>query len=440
MKGDFTGFSFDGIHSSQLNIVHVSSSDRYDEELFPEIKDKTIEIPNNHGEYYYGSTYGTRSFEINIAFDSVTETQFRKIRQLFSTSKVCELIFDERPYKVYYAKAESPVELSYVCFDEPKKHIDESGTARGVRWIEETHTEKVIDEETGQPTDETISIVERVREPIYPYIRDEGTQRIYKGEGTINLICHFPFARQLYKIKELYNLTKPIDGYNYLSNAITKYDNVEEWIDSSGILDALTYNSLGIDQVKNAENTYRYEIPVYNPGDLNVGFCLYLPFNNEGKICANDGKNVIIINGDDNILYLNKEINRQNPIETGILINTTNHLIEGVVYRHVSQIQDSRHPSWITTGTIYNQYIVSGDFPHIVKTNDWYFNNSFEITKQAIYIDCGPLEKTTTSTQSTDTNTDTDTDINTDTETTETTNTIEGVKPDIDIYYNYLYF
>ena len=436
MKGDFTGFSFDGVHSSQLNIVHVSSSDRYDEELFPEIKDKTIEIPNNHGEYYYGSTYGTRSFEINIAFDSVTETQFRKIRQLFSTSKVCELIFDERPYKVYYAKAESPVELSYVCFDEPKKHIDESGTVRGVRWIEETHTEKVIDEETGQPTDETIDITERVRERIYPYIRDEGTQRIYKGEGTIHLICHFPFARQLYKIKELYNLTKPINNYNYLSNAITKYDNVEEWIDSSGILDASTYNSLGIDQVKNAEDTYRYEIPVYNPGDLNVGFCLYLPFNNEGKICANDGKNVIIINGDDNILYLNKEINRQNPIETGILINTTNHLIEGVVYRHVSQIQDSRHSSWITTGTIYNQYIVSGDFPHIVKTNDWYFNNNFEITKQAIYIDCGPLEKTTTPAQST--NTDTNTDTNT--ETTETTNTTEGVKPDIDIYYNYLYF
>ena len=68
MKGDFTGFSFDWIHSSQLNIVHVSSSDRYNEELFPEVKDKTIEIPNNHGEYYYGSTYGTRPFEIEIAF------------------------------------------------------------------------------------------------------------------------------------------------------------------------------------------------------------------------------------------------------------------------------------------------------------------------------------------------------------------------------------
>lgn len=121
MKGDFLGFSFDGIHCSQLGITHVSSSDRYDEDLFPEVKDKTIEIPNNHGEYYYGSTYGTRTFEINIAYDSITEKQFRNIRRLFGTRKICELIFDERPYKVYYAKLESPIEMSYVCFDEPKR-------------------------------------------------------------------------------------------------------------------------------------------------------------------------------------------------------------------------------------------------------------------------------------------------------------------------------
>ena len=42
MKGDFLGFSFDGTHSKDLGIVHVSSSDRYDENLFPEIKDKTV--------------------------------------------------------------------------------------------------------------------------------------------------------------------------------------------------------------------------------------------------------------------------------------------------------------------------------------------------------------------------------------------------------------
>ena len=156
MKGDFIGFSFDGIHCSQLGITHVSSSDRYSEELFPEVKDKTIEIPNNHGEYYYGSTYGTRTFTIDFAYDSITETQFRNIRRLFGTTKICELIFDERPYKVYFAKVESPIEMSYVCFDEPKKIIigkEEGNELYGVRVANRTivsNTEQVEDEETGE--------------------------------------------------------------------------------------------------------------------------------------------------------------------------------------------------------------------------------------------------------------------------------------------------
>ena len=419
MKGDFTGFSFDGIHSSQLNIVHVSSSDRYSEELFPEVKDKTIEIPNNHGEYYYGSTYGTRTFEIDIAFDSVTETQFRKIRQLFSTTKICELIFDERPYKVYYAKAESPVELSYICFDEEEYTWDTTG-----------HRSKEKDPDTGQyqPGD---YIPGSIDHKVYT----GNKRRIYKGEGTINLICHFPLARQLYKIKELYSNPNfnPNDGvHSYTGNTITSYTNVDEWIESSGILDYNTRHNNSIDEVKTPSNTYRYMIPVYNPGDLNVGFCLYIPFNSEGKICANEGKNVIIINGDDAILYLNKEITRQKPIETGILINTTNHLIEGVVYRHITQLQDTRNPSWITTGSIYNQYIVAGDFPHIIKS-DWFFDGPTGETKQAIYIDCAQIEESQ-STQNTEAGSEESS------ESTQTDNVTEGVMPNIDIYYNYLYF
>ena len=158
MKGDFLGFNFDGIHCSELGITHVSSNDRYDEGLFPEVKDKAIEIPNNHGEYYYGSTYGTRAFTIDIAYDSITETQFRNIRRLFGTRKVCELIFDERPYKVYYAKIENPIRMSYVCFDEQKKHLGETSNS-GVRVASRTpimEEQEVpiweVDEETGERT------------------------------------------------------------------------------------------------------------------------------------------------------------------------------------------------------------------------------------------------------------------------------------------------
>lgn len=421
MKGDFTGFSFDGIHSSQLNIVHVSSSDRYNEELFPEVKDKTIEIPNNHGEYYYGSTYGTRTFEIEIAFDSVTEKQFRQIRRLFSTTKICQLIFDERPYKVYYAKAESPIELSYICFDE-----------KDWEWDSENHNGYIpgsIDHKK--------------------YLNTK--RRIYKGEGTINLICYFPFAQQLYKIKELYE-TPFYDEHT--GNTFTAYTNVDEWIESSGILDNATFESNTIDQVQIANGEdYRYFINVYNPGDLDVGFCLYIPFNSEGKISPNTGKQAIIINGDDNTLYLN-EITQLHKMDTGILINTVNHLIEGVNFSHIAHTQNIRYPSWITTGSIYNQFIKAGDFPHIIKS-DWYFDN---LNKQTIYIDCAdlmavssqsnnseeqeePAETNSQESESTETNTQEQIDS---TESTNSTNQEqEGdtqVEPNIVIYYNYLYF
>ena len=441
MKGDFLGFSFDGIHCSRLGITHVSSSDRYSEELFPEVKDKTIEIPNNHGEYYYGSTYGTRTFEIEFAYDSITETQFRNIRRLFGTRKICELIFDERPYKVYYAKIESPIEMSYVCFDEEEKVVDTEGQP-GLRVVNRTystseetktvnftvpaqstyiytlpdgaHADDVVilpeeiaytvegltytfTNEAPEPLDGSITFIQDIatsditRETIYPWIHTGKKQRIYKGEGTINLICYQPFAHQLFKIKELYAEAGIQKG-----NLVTTYTNVDEWIESSGILDREEYNARKIDQVVSATGPYTYAIPVYNPGDLDVGFCLYIPFTQvttevDGQdpvityeILPKDGKSDIIINGDSEVLVLNK-IKRKDSRETGIIINTRTHLIEGVIFSTIANTNDYRRKAWQTTGTLYNEYIKIGEFPYI-KRNDWQFDDTQY--SQAIYISC----------------------------------------------------
>lgn len=372
MKGDFLGFSFDGTHSKDLGIVHVSSSDRYDENLFPEIKDKTVEIPSNHGEYYYNSTYGVREIHIDIAYDSVTETQFREIRRLFGTRKICELIFDERPYKVYYAKVRNPIELSYVCFDERARRAGETIEEGGIRWISEETT--VIDEETGEEITTTI----RKKEDITPWVYEDKTQRIYKGEGSIDLVCYFPFARQLFKTLDLYENN---------GNLVTNYTNVDEWAESSGLLTEEIRNTYHIDRVVPIQNNdvYNFEIPVYNPGDLNVGFCLYIPFDETGKICAKAGQDVIIINGDKDVLFLTKEIERKDERETGIMINTNNHLIEGVSLSQVAFLYEHRKPSWQTVGTIYNECIKLGDFPYI-KRKDKLFDDVQD--SQAIYISC----------------------------------------------------
>lgn len=366
MQKDFVGFSFDGIHSSELGILRVSEGDWYEETLHPEIEDLTVDIPGLDGNYYFGSNFKTRSISISIAFDSMTELQFRKLRRLFGVKKNCELVFDERPYKVYMAKIENPIELSYVCFDEPiydEEVIEEGG---------------IYDRETGVKRD-LVRKVKRLDANGQPI-----TQRIYKGEGSIDFICYYPFARQLFKTLDKYRTLD--NGY---TNLITTYNNIDEWAESSGLLTQEEFNQYNIDKLISYESenpsNFNFEIPVYNPGDLNTGFYLYLPFVN-GMIIPKNG-NYTEIYGDNNGLLLRPIYIRKADGETGILINTVNHLIEGVTFDPmVMNTNDRRRKPWITSGNLYNEYIAAGDFPYI-KKSDWRLDNTQ--FKQAIYLNCG---------------------------------------------------
>lgn len=345
MKGDFTGFSFDGIHCSTLNLVRVANGDRYDEELFPEIEDKTNEIVGGDGENYYESSYRTKTFSLSVAFDSVTETQFRMIRKIFGTKKICELIFDERPYKVYSVKLAKPIELNYICFDEER-----------IEWEEHTEEDGYI----PGSIDHKIHTGEK--------------QRIYKGEGTIEFVAYYPFARQLYKVLDLYE-----DSEKF----ITTYDNVDEWADSSRLLTQDTFNRYNIDKTikTTTSGQYNLEIPVYNPGDLNVGFYLYIPFINN-TIKPNTG-DYIVVYGDENGLILDT-INKKGE-DTGIIINTVNHLIEGVRYDPLVERIDFRNKTWEITHNIYNEHIKKGDFPKILRSDLFLDDSQY---KQAVYLNC----------------------------------------------------
>ena len=50
---DFTGFSFGGIHSSTLGIIRTSEGSRYNQNLFPNAQDKTVQVPDGEGTYYF---------------------------------------------------------------------------------------------------------------------------------------------------------------------------------------------------------------------------------------------------------------------------------------------------------------------------------------------------------------------------------------------------
>lgn len=138
---DFIAFSFDGKHSFEdFGIYRVSNGDRYNEELLPTAKDLTAEVSSGDGSYYFNTFHKQKVFNIEFAFEEMTDKTLREMRQWLNGKKVADLWFAENPYKVYSAKV------------------------------------------TGQPT---IKVV--------PF-DDESHGRVYKGEGSVQFTCYWPYA------------------------------------------------------------------------------------------------------------------------------------------------------------------------------------------------------------------------------------------------------
>lgn len=261
-KGDFLGFTFDGVHSSSLGIVRTSDGSRYNENLLPEFEDKTVKVPGRDETYYFGSEYKQRIFEVKIAFDNMTDKQFRQLRQLMSGQELKDLIFDEVPYKVYKVKANGVPNLSYIAFDEEYR-------------------------------------------------------RIYKGEGTLSFIAYFPFARSRFKYREDYT-PKNIPEWGGIQ------DNKMAWLEASGIpsknkkytinlpniiIDGIEQNNSSttfthsLDEIKQDAFRSKYAILLNNSGDINT--------NLKFTICSHSYSNIV-----DTISYqiFLREVNKSDNI------------------------------------------------------------------------------------------------------------------------------
>lgn len=138
-SGDFLGFTIGNIHSSQLNITRVSSGDRYEDNLLPNLKDSTAEVPGGDGMYYWDTFYQQKPFTLNFAYDDLRDEDLRALRQVFGFKGVKQLIFDELPYKKYMVTCSAPPNFKYICFDQLE-------------------------------------------------------MRLYKGEGQANLVAYYPYA------------------------------------------------------------------------------------------------------------------------------------------------------------------------------------------------------------------------------------------------------
>lgn len=248
---DFTGFYLGGIHSSTYGILRVSDGDRYSEGLIPEFDNIELELSGGNGDLYGGKKFKKTPFEIKIAFEHLTEKQFREMRNWLGKTEPQSFRFDERPYKTYWVTLASRPELEYVCFMEERE-------------------DGLIGEK----------------------------ERIYKGEGELEFVAYSPFG---YCIDESTSLTheglmtdenkinwQELDSYSIFN---IKDDNVIEWAEVSGLKRSL--NDYNVFTASQKEETWKYTAKLYNPGDFDTDFELLIDLE-DGKDTVTKGRVITI--------------------------------------------------------------------------------------------------------------------------------------------------
>ena len=271
-SSDYIGFTFNGVHSDTLGIKRTSEGSRFNENLLPTVQDKTVQVPGGDGMYHFGGYYTQRQFNISYAFDALTEEQLAEIKRVFGDKKIHELIFDEAPYKVYYAKVTGSASIKHIPFAEG------------------------------------------------------ATNRIYKGEGSIQFTAYNPYA---------YSVKKYLDQYD---NA-----NKNEWKDAANLLDTQGIYDTCIGQ----------KINLYNPGVKETDFILSLSFKG-GIIPAEE---IYITVDGITVGQLKIKVMSSQNNDDEVRINSKLNLIEG--YKNGKK-----------SGNIYNKFIIAGTFFKIpVSTN-----------------------------------------------------------------------
>lgn len=216
-RGPYLGFTYNGIHSSSFNIVRTSDGSRFNENLLPTIQDKSIQIPGRAGKVLQDSNFDTRVFTVQYAYDKMTEKDRANLKLWLGDKKIHALVFDELPYKTWFAKV--------------------TGTA-SAKWI---------------PFDD----------------EDEG--RIYKGEGTIQFTCYDPFAYCPFNFQYMQYADRDewIEGSRLLERDYRlcdgKIGNLGQWL--SGDFFYL-------------ENEKEFVYKIYNCGDVECDFVIQMEFTN----------------------------------------------------------------------------------------------------------------------------------------------------------------
>ena len=285
---DFIGFSFNNIHSSELGIVRTSDGSRFNENLLPVVSDKVVQAPGADGSYYFGSNYTHRIFDVSFAFDNMSEEQLQKFKRLIGDKKIHDLVFDERPYKIYRAKITGSATIKHIPFAQGEKN------------------------------------------------------RIYKGEGSIQFTAFDPFARSAFKY-----LSQATEMQ--LAHKI-EWQDAAKMLDTQGDFDQIQgttgsrYFDLYNPGDKEADFLLRFK---FNEGEIPAAS---LTIDYDGKIYKLSYRK-LFQQGDDDEVKINSKLNLiegyKNGVKTGNIYNQ--YITEGEFFK-IPMGADKDNPIRLDTG------------------------------------------------------------------------------------------
>lgn len=270
---EFTGFYFNNIHSSTYHLYRTSDGNRYEEGLIPDFEDRSVSLVGTDGDLYGERRFKATPFTIKIAFDSVTETDLRDIRNWLAEDELKPFQFDERPYKTYYVKVSSRPALDYLCFDEE----DEWGNTIHIYKGEGSITFTAYDP-FGYCVDESKVLGEIDGAPAFleTGLRNRQELDFYTSLGYEH---GDDFVRYTFRDED-----KLFYQVGERTTTNLELDNTVLWAPASGLLesDELSfYNKFEGYNDDYQDDTPKYaQCFTYNPGDRETSFQLLIDFNN----------------------------------------------------------------------------------------------------------------------------------------------------------------
>lgn len=338
-KGSFIGFTFGNRHSSKMGIFRISQSKGHRVNLLPRLKEEIGE-DRFYGSYHYNTSYDKQEISIPFAYFGLTEEQLLLLRKCINDKKLHNLILDEEPYKVWFAKLTGTATINHTSFEVGGQrfyHGEGEFTFTAYypyaksryQYLEDYTLEKVTEwiDSNEVLTDEFGTTF------IYPAILEcdlspEEESALIAGEES-------QFKTWLDKTNFLVDSDFDLQGANSYITFFSDYGpyyNLEEWRDASKIPSIEDYGQY--------INGY-YKL--YNAGDFEMPFKIYFPIEQINDIITlGCGENKLILNG--------RNFKKQHEKDRYLVVDSRQHLVYGC---------DSKGTN---NKSIYNKLLIKDNF------------------------------------------------------------------------------